>query len=158
GRDTESGAPSLDLRRIQEADWVLTTYETLRDYHISFAAIPFACVVFDEMQKVKSATSLATRAAKTVHADFTVGLTGTPIENQLHDLWCIMDIIYPGYIGDLKNFSATYRPDDERALEELHSKLLQGSDAPPPMLRRMKADELDGLPEKTVHIRRREMP
>jgi SNF2 family DNA or RNA helicase len=101
-RDIDRGAPSLDHRRIQQASWVLTTYETLRDHHLSFASIPFSCAVFDEMQKVKSPSSLLTRAAKTLNAEFTLGLTGTPIENQLADLWCIVDIINPGCLGDLK--------------------------------------------------------
>jgi hypothetical protein len=153
------GAPSLDQRRIKQADWVLTTYETLRDHHLSFAAIPFACAVFDEMQKVKSPSSLLTRAAKTLNADFTLGLTGTPIENQLADLWCIMDIINPGCLGDLKSFSGKYPADDHEALRQLHGTLLASKlDAPAPMLRRMKADELDGLPEKRIHIRKRQMP
>jgi HJR/Mrr/RecB family endonuclease len=126
---------------------------------MSFATIPFVCAVFDEMQKVKSPTSLLTRAAKTVNANFTVGLTGTPVENQMSDLWCIMDIINPGYLGDLKSFSEKFRPDDEQPLEQLHSTLLDPrSEGHPPMLRRMKANELEGLPEKRIHIRRRPMP
>jgi HJR/Mrr/RecB family endonuclease/superfamily II DNA or RNA helicase len=158
-REANRGAPALDHRRIQEADWVLTTYETLRDYHMSFAAIPFACAIFDEMQKVKSPTSLLTRAAKAVNSDFIVGLTGTPIENQLTDLWCIMDISSPGLLEDLKSFASKYRADDEAALEGLHSFMLKGGhDGPPPMLRRMKNDELEGLPEKKIHVRRRSMP
>src|SRR5208283_549029 len=119
-----NGLPALDQQRIRQTNWVLTTYETLRDYHISFAAVPFSCVVFDEMQKVKSPTSLLTRAAKTVNAAFTLGLTGTPIENHLSDLWCIMDIIYPGLLGDLKAFSATYKPEEMDFLEQLRCMLL----------------------------------
>jgi hypothetical protein len=131
----------------------------LRDYHLSFAAIPFSCAVFDEIQKIKAPTSLLTRAAKTLNADFTLGITGTPIENQLPDLWCIMDIITPGCLGDLKSFSAKYRTDDLEALEELRAMLLDASkDGPPPVLRRMKADHLDGLPKKQIHIRKRPMP
>jgi hypothetical protein len=156
---TNNGVPALDRRRIQQANWVLTTYETLRDYHLDFAAIRFSCAVFDEMQKVKSPTSLLTRAAKTLNADFTVGLTGTPIENQLSDIWCILDIVSPGLLGDLKTFSQKYRPGDKDALTALHSMLMSSqTSAPPPMLRRMKADELDGLPEKKIHIRKRFMP
>ena len=158
-RDIDSGGPSLDHRRIQQANWVLTTYETLRDYHLSFAAIRFSCAVFDEMQKVKSPSSLLTRAAKTLNADFTVGLTGTPIENQLADLWCIMDIINPGFLSDLKTFTTRYPPEDHDALKRLHTTLLAtGNETLAPMLRRMKADELDGLPERRVHIRKRQMP
>jgi SNF2 family DNA or RNA helicase len=106
---------------------------------MSFASVPFVCVVFDEMQKVKSPSSLLTRAAKTVNADFTIGLTGTPIENRLADLWCIMDIVSPGYLHDLKSFSERYKPDDHEALSHLHSIMLDGRpDQPAPMLRRMK--------------------
>lgn len=158
-RDVDTGVPALDHQRMREADWVLTTYETLRDYHMSFAAIPFLCVVFDEMQKVKNPASLNTRAAKTVNADFAVGLTGTPIENQLEDLWSIIDIADPGRLGDLKSFSATYRSDNHASLEGLRASLLDASDdGPPPVLRRLKADHLEGLPEKIVHVRRRMMP
>jgi SNF2 family DNA or RNA helicase len=158
-RDIDSGVPALDHRKMRDADWVLTTYETLRDYHMSFAAIPFACAVFDEMQKVKNPASLNTRASKTVNADFVLGLTGTPIENQLEDLWSIIDIIDPGRLGDLKSFSSTYRPDDTDSLKKLRALLLDTStDGPAPILRRLKADHLEGLPEKLVHVRRREMP
>jgi len=158
-RDIDRGVPTLNQRRIQQADWVITTHETLRDYHMSFAAIPFSCVVFDEMQKVKSPTSLLTRAAKTVNADFMLGITGTPIENQLTDLWCIIDIIQPGSLGDLKTFSGEFQPDDMGALEKLRSLLLDvNADAPPSVLRRMKLDHLKGLPEKRIHVRKRQMP
>jgi hypothetical protein len=158
-RDIDRGAPSLDQRRIQQANWVLTTYETLRDYHLSFAAIPFSCIVFDEMQKVKAPASLLTRAAKTLNGDFMVGLTGTPIENQLSDLWCIIDIISPGCLNDLKTFSSKYPSDNIEALEQLRATLLDASEhGPAPVLRRMKIDHLDGLPEKKIHIRKRMMP
>ena len=158
-RDIDRGIPALDKRRIQQAKWVLTTYETLRDYHLSFAAIPFSCAVFDEMQKVKSPTSLLTRAAKTVNADFLLGITGTPIENQLADLWCIMDILDPGGLGDLKGFSSAYGPDDFESLTRLRNGLLErGPDGPQLILRRMKSDHLEGLPEKKIHVRRRTMP
>jgi SNF2 domain-containing protein/EH signature protein/restriction endonuclease/helicase-like protein len=158
-QDVDRGAPALDHRRIQQADWVLTTYETLRDYHLSFAAIPFACVVFDEVQKVKSPASLPTRAAKTINSEYILGLTGTPIENHLVDLWSIMDIVNPGCLVDLKSFCATYHPDDMAALENLRATLLDSdSKGPAPILRRMKTDHLEGLPEKKIHIRKRRMP
>jgi hypothetical protein len=144
GSDGNGSFPTLDQQRMRTSDWVVTTYETLRDYHTSFAAIPFVCAVFDEMQKVKSPASLLTRAAKTVNANVIFGLTGTPIENQLADLWCIMDIIYPGYLGDLKSFSSEYEPENHAALEKLRSMLMERTaDLPPPLLRRMKMDQLD---------------
>jgi SNF2 family DNA or RNA helicase len=158
-RDIDLGAPALDHKRIQQADWVLTTYETLRDYHLSFAAIPFCCAVFDEIQKVKMPTSLLTRAAKTLNADFTLGLSGTPIENQLSDLWCIMDLVNPGCLASLKQFTTKYDPDDNNALIELRDRLLNENPHGPSLaLRRMKTEHLEGLPEKKIHVRKRLMP
>ncbi|MGO7381605.1 SNF2-related protein, partial [Rhizobium ruizarguesonis] len=54
--------------------------------------------------------------AKTMNIDFVLGMTGTPIENRLEDLWCIMDLIAPVYLGDLKSFSSTYGDEDPQAL------------------------------------------
>jgi hypothetical protein len=70
-----------------------------------------------------------------------------------------MDIIDPGRLGDLKAFSSTYRAGDLDALEKLRASLLDGSsETPPPVLRRMKVNHIDGLPEKKIHIRTRMMP
>jgi SNF2-related domain/Helicase conserved C-terminal domain/Restriction endonuclease len=158
-RDIETGMPALDDAAMRQCDWVLTTYETLRDYHFSFAKIRFACAALDEMQKVKNPASLLARAAKTINSEFIVGLTGTPIENRLEDLWAIMDILSPGRLGDLKSFSATYKPQESASLERLRAMLLdETGDEPAPVLRRLKADHLHGLPEKHVHVRRRKMP
>ena len=52
--------------------------------------------VFDEMQKIKAPDTINTHAAKVMNGDFVVGMTGTPIENRIEDLWCVMDRIAPG--------------------------------------------------------------
>jgi superfamily II DNA or RNA helicase len=140
---------TLDVQRLREADWILTTYETLTEHELVFARIDYAVVLFDEMQKLKAPDTLNTKAAKVMKADFVLGLTGTPIENRMEDLWCIFDRIVPGYLGDLKTFSRTYRPEAEEHLMELKTRLDAPSDgAPPVMKRRMKADVLDAMPEK----------
>ncbi|MGC8493408.1 MAG: SNF2-related protein [Syntrophobacteraceae bacterium] len=151
GRDTQLGEPQLDAQRLRSADWVLTTYETLRDYHLSFAAVPFAVAVYDEMQKVKNPASQLARAAKVINADFTLGLTGTPIENRIEDLWAIFDIVNPGYLKDLKSFSTSYAEHDTEALKKLKDKLMvPGQELPARMYRRMKSDHLPGLPLKKI--------
>ena len=148
---------TLDVARLREADWILTTYETLTDHELAFARIPYPVVIFDEMQKVKAPDSLNTKAARALNADFVLGLTGTPIENRMEDLWCIFDRIVPGYLGDLKTFSRTCRPEASEELMKLKVKLDNPVDAmrdnaadkaPPVMKRRMKADVLDALPRK----------
>lgn len=140
---------TLDIDRLRAADWILTTYETLTDHEQAFARIRYSLVLFDEMQKIKAPDTLNTKAAKALNADFVLGLTGTPIENRLEDLWCIMDRLAPGYLGDLKGFSSTYREEDTEQLRTLKGKLdAPIGTAPPVMLRRMKADVLEGLPRK----------
>lgn len=142
---------ALDVDYMRQADWILTTYETLALYHRSFARIAYSIAIFDEMQKVKSPDSINSHTAKTMNIDFVLGMTGTPIENRLEDLWCIMDRIAPGYLGDLKSFSRTYGDEDPQALAELKAKMdrPQGN-APAIMLRRMKDDVAKDLPAKHI--------
>ena len=67
--------------------------------------MPYAVVVFGEMQKIKAPNTINTRSALTLNIDFALGLTGTPIENRIEDLWCPFDRLVPGYLGDLRGFS-----------------------------------------------------
>ncbi len=151
---------ALDVARLRAADWVLTTYETLADNHRAFARVAFSVAVFDEAQKIKSPGAINTQSAKAMNADFVLGLTGTPIENRLADLWCIMDRMVPGYLGDLKAFVATYENGGEDELKRLKSRLdrPQNERTPPVLLRRMKSEILEGLPSRQFVTTRVAMP
>ncbi len=150
-RQADNPEEKLDHHILSGAGWILTTYETLSRYHRAFARIHYSMAIFDEMQKIKSPTSINTNAAKTINANFVLGLTGTPIENRLEDLWCIMDRIAPGHLGSLKAFSSTYKEDAVEELQNLKVKLDQPQNSRPAiMLRRMKEDISDDLPEKTI--------
>jgi len=92
-----SATEALNWRKIEEHDWVLTTYETLADYQTSFARIPFAVGVFDEIQKIKDPGTLNAVSSKSVNAEFVLGLSGTPVENRIEDLWSVMDRVCPGF-------------------------------------------------------------
>jgi hypothetical protein len=157
----DSGTPRLNQDALRGADWVLTTYETLRDYSQDFAAVHFAVLMADEAQKVKSPGIRLTDAFKAMNATFRVALTGTPVENRLADIWCIVDGIHPGYLGDLKGFSLRYEredPDIER-LQELKQQLDQPfGGAPPLLLRRLKHDHLPDLPPMKVVVREEVFP
>ncbi|CAO4164050.1 DEAD/DEAH box helicase [Methylorubrum populi] len=142
---------TLNRRLLAEQDWILTTYETLADNHVSFAEMKFSAVLFDEMQKVKDPGTLNTWAAKSLNTDFVLGLTGTPIENRIEDLWSIMDRVFPGFLRNLKWFSTTYKDGDLDRYKALSDQMMKPIDgAPAIMLRRMKDDVLEGLPKKTV--------
>ncbi|MCD1645307.1 DEAD/DEAH box helicase [Aurantimonas coralicida] len=147
--DGWSEEDSLDVARLRKADWVLTTYETLAQHHRAFARVAFSAAIFDEAQKIKNPGTVNTQAAKAMNVDFCLMMTGTPIENRLADLWCIVDRAVPGYLGALKDFSKTYEDAGEDRLEELKAKL-DGPDVRTPalMLRRMKSEILSALPER----------
>ena len=151
---------ALDIARIRSADWVLTTYETLANYHRAFARVSFSVAVFDEAQKIKSPGAINTQSAKAMNAEFVLALTGTPIENRLADLWCIMDRVVPGYLGDLKGFAQRYENSDPDNLKTLKNQLASPTktSTPPVLLRRMKADILEGLPKKKEEKTRVAMP
>lgn len=152
GNEVIQGMPLLNKELLQSADWLLTTYETLRDYQHSFAGLQFAAIVFDEVQKIKTPGTLMTEAAKAMQSEFILAMTGTPIENRLADLWCIIDTVCPGYLGNLKAFSQFYEKDVDN-LKKLKPYLTESANNMPAiMLRRMKEDHLTGLPSREVHL------
>lgn len=167
GRDIETGEAKLDLDFLHEAIaedrahrfWILTTYTTLTNYQHSLAAVPFSTVVFDEIQAVKNPDSLRAHAARSINADFRIGLTGTPIENSAVDLWAIMDQLAPGSLESLKAFRQRYAVPDETNMEDLHRRVFKKDGARPPLaLRRLKEEVAKDLPEKSRRLHPRLMP
>ena len=163
GGELAAGQPLLDLQALEDADWVLTTYETLRDYQHSFGRVYWRVGVFDESQKIKNPGARLTDAALAMNIDFALLMTGTPVENRPADIWSMLDRAEPGMFGTLKDFSQRYEaksPDSDAALAELHGTLTHPAheSAPVLMLRRLKKDHIPELPEKQVHRRVVEMP
>jgi len=150
----------LDYKELKNAKVVLTTYETLRDYQFSLGLIEWSVIVLDETQKIKSPSAMVTTAVKAMKYDFGLSLTGTPVENSWVDLWSIMDFVQPGLLGSLKEFAKEFHnplgkaDDDER--EQLGKKLK--SKIAPFLMRRMKEDHLDGLPDKKIDAPLVKMP
>lgn len=146
--------PKLDIVALTQADWVLTTYETMRDYQHSFARVRWRAAVFDEAQKIKNPSARITDAALALNVDFALLMTGTPVENRPADLWSMLDRAEPGAFGTLKDFSQLYEAhdkDQDSALVDLHRKVTEESTAPAIMLRRLKENHLSRLPDKRVH-------
>lgn len=160
GRDTHSGKTHLNIDVLRRAGVILTTYETLRDYHISFAKVPLGMVVFDEIQKLKNPETQVTQAAKTVNAKFWIGLTGTPVENKLHDLWSLSDVLWPGLLGSAQDFNENYSDANQKNLDALKNRLQPETEGGtlPFLIRRMKRDRLEDLPEKNTDKVRTMMP
>ena len=135
--------------KMQKMDIILTNYESLRISQLNFCAVEFDVVALDEAQKIKSPGTLVTNAAKALKCNFKIAMTGTPVENSLLDLWCIMDFCVPGLLGNAKAFAAQYQnplkkeDTDIVALgNEVHDKLGVY------FMRRLKKDTAKDLPDK----------
>ncbi|MFD5270347.1 DEAD/DEAH box helicase [Streptomyces sp. NPDC058335] len=106
--------PRRDLADLADGEFVLTTYGTLRMDAGRLGDVPWGLVVADEAQHVKNPYSETARALRTIGARARVALTGTPVENNLSELWAILDWTTPGLLGRLGTFRTRYA----RAVEE----------------------------------------
>lgn len=169
-RKNENGEIILDLGVGEEVQpdsrlcWILTTYTTLKEHQIEFAKIDFGAVIFDEIQAIKNVSTLSHRAAASLKSDFSIGLTGTPVENAISDLWAIIDILSPGYLGSLKDFVGKYNDSSIDEYKFLNKRLFEQSydsrdkKTPPLAIRRMKSDTIANLPQKNYRLHTEIMP
>ena len=106
-------APSLRIitysgtRRSLEfegGDVVLTSYGILQRDADKLAEVPFHVIIFDEAQQVKNLQASTTTAARRLNGQFTLALTGTPMENHLGEYYAIMDLSLPGLLGSYEEF------------------------------------------------------
>ncbi|EDY51061.1 SNF2/RAD54 family helicase [Streptomyces clavuligerus] len=130
--------------------FVLTTYGTLRGRAERLARERWGMVVADEAQQVKNPFSATAKALRGLPAPARVALTGTPVENNLSELWALLDWTTPGLLGPLKSFRARHaraveQGEDTEAAERL-ARLVR-----PFLLRRRKSDPgiVPELPPKT---------
>ncbi len=136
------------------ADLVITTYAVLRLEAAAFAAIEWGGLVLDEAQFVKNPATKVHQAARDIRAPFRLAVTGTPVENNLGELWALMNIVAPGLFPSRRAFDERYRrpiEDDGNAerLATLRRRIR------PLMLRRTKevvAPELPAKQEQVLHV------
>ncbi|MFF8828900.1 DEAD/DEAH box helicase [Streptomyces sp. NPDC015131] len=161
-REVARFAPGVPVRRFHGADrtldgldggFVLTTYGTMRTSAEQLAAHEWGMVVADEAQHVKNPFSATAKALRTIPAPARVALTGTPVENNLSELWALLDWTTPGLLGPLKAFRSRHaravenaeQIENDEAVERL-ARLVR-----PFLLRRKKSDPgiVPELPPKT---------
>jgi SNF2 family DNA or RNA helicase/predicted nucleic acid-binding Zn finger protein len=129
------------INNINDFDVLLTTYGSLRNDFEKYENINFDHCIIDEAQNIKNPTSMSTDAVKSVKAKTKFALTGTPIENNLIELWSIFDFIMPGYLYNVTKFNAIFIK-DESNMSNL-KKLIR-----PFILRRTKKEVITELPDK----------
>jgi HJR/Mrr/RecB family endonuclease len=142
-------------------DWVgtakivITTYEVLISYEFSFARQPFAFLICDEAQRIKTPGTQVATAVRALKADFRIVCTGTPVENSLADLWCLFDFVQPGLLGGLDEFGRKYRRPIECDTEDQKDALRQLQEAiAPQTLRRTKLELKHEFKKKFFACRR----
>jgi superfamily II DNA or RNA helicase len=133
---------------VVSAQVVVTTYPVLVRDADRFAALRFHLAILDEAQAIKNARSQARRALDRVTAEHRVCLTGTPVENNLGELWSIFDWLAPGLLGDELSFRRFWRHPIERDGDATRLAALRATVAVH-VLRRLKRDVARELPAKT---------
>lgn len=129
---------------------LISTYETVVNHLDFFMKYDFSALILDEAHYVKNITSQRRKSITKVRAKFKLALTGTPIENNLSELWSLMDLLNPGLLGHYRQFMRKYSGIDiqeERKNREWLRKLIK-----PFILRRTKDEVLRDLPPKKEKI------
>ncbi len=159
-------APGLDVRVVTQtakkraqplaevadgADLVVTSYTLLRLDEDEYVAQPWTSVLLDEAQFVKNRQARGHQSVRKLRARTKFAITGTPLENNLMDLWSLLSIVAPGLFADPNRFAERYRKpiesgSDREALARLHRRVR------PLMLRRTKETVAAELPEKQEQV------
>ena len=139
--------PGRDLEEAKKHQIILTTYATVRNDIEALKDEEFYYVILDESQNIKNLQSQISRAAMLLQAQHRLALSGTPIENNLGELYALFRFLNPSMFGSADDFNASYgapiqKNGDKEALHELKKKIY------PFILRRLKQDVLKDLPEK----------
>ncbi|MFE7234899.1 DEAD/DEAH box helicase [Streptomyces sp. NPDC057596] len=159
-REIEKFAPGTPVRRFHGSrrdlealgggEFVLTTYGTMRLDAPRLAEVAWGMVVADEAQHVKNPYSATARRLRSIGARARVALTGTPVENNLSELWAILDWATPGLLGRLGTFRTRYAAAIESGRDPAAAERLARL-VGPFLLRRRKSDPgiVPELPPKT---------
>lgn len=140
------------IARWREADVLVTSYDLLKRDVTQYEDKQFRYEIIDEAQYIKNHATAAARAVKAVKSEIRFALTGTPIENRLSELWSIFDYLMPGFLYSYETFRRELETPIVKNGDEDARRRLQRM-AGPFILRRLKEDVLEDLPEKLEEIR-----
>ncbi|KAF5386822.1 hypothetical protein D9615_001620 [Tricholomella constricta] len=146
------------LSKLKLYDIVITSYEVVRNDISNLEDTHWLYCILDEGHVIKNAKTKLTKAVKCIHAQHRLILSGTPIQNNVLELWSLFDFLMPGFLGTESSFNDRFgkpilsnRDGKAKsseaaalALEALHKQVL------PFLLRRLKEDVLHDLPPKII--------
>ncbi len=137
------------VKRFSSCEVVIISYNTLKKDEALLVrpSITFNYAILDEAQFIKNHATKSAQVAKRLNVAYRLALTGTPLENNVSEIWSVFDFCMPGFLGSYEHFAKHFhRPimdaGDMRALKHLRKKV------EPFMLRRTKAEVLKDLPPK----------
>ena len=136
-----------DFSSLKKVDVILTTYGTIRNDIENLLEHKFDLLILDESQNIKNINSQTTKAVLLLNAKKRVALSGTPIENNLLELYSLFRFLNPEMFGSVQRFTNSYilpiqKYSDTSTIEELKKKIY------PFLLRRVKKEVLEDLPDK----------
>jgi len=154
-------APSLKTHRLAESDDRGETFDKLGPFDVLIASyglltreeerlagMSWAVAVLDEAQAIKNADTQRAKASQKLNASFRLALSGTPVENDLDELWSLFKFVVPGLLGSrdafARRFATPIERDNDHAAKAALRTLVR-----PFMLRRTKAAVLSELPPRT---------
>jgi SNF2 family DNA or RNA helicase len=140
-------------RDLGSAQVVITTYTVLARDIEEMAGLAWHVVVLDEAQVIKNPTAKATHAVCRLDTRHRLCLSGTPIENNLGELWSQFAFLMPGLLGSRKNFTRRFRTPIEKQGDPVRRRQL-ATRIRPFILRRTKAAVATELPPKHTILRR----
>jgi superfamily II DNA or RNA helicase len=140
------------LDALGPGDLLVTSYAIAALDAEALAKLRFGSLVIDEAQAVKNATTERSKALRTLDAEWRLGLTGTPIENHLGEIWSLLRVISPGLLGSWEQFRGRYAVPIEKFGDESRRKALAAL-LRPFLLRRTKAEVAPELPARTELVR-----
>lgn len=139
----------LIQNRLLECDFdvVISSYEIVIREKSAFRKFDWQYIVIDEAHRIKNEDSLLSQIVRMFHSKNRLLITGTPLQNNLHELWALLNFLLPDVFGDSDTFDEWFQSDEENLIQQLH-KVLK-----PFLLRRIKSDvEKLLLPKKELNI------
>lgn len=136
-----------NLKNIDDINIMITSYGLIRNDLDTYSKINFDLMAIDEAQNIKNASAGVTKSVKEIKSNIKIALTGTPIENNILEIWSIFDFIMPGFLANQDKFQNLYNVKDmdeesTKRLNKLNNQIKYF------ILRRKKKDVVKDLPDK----------
>ncbi|MFN8576796.1 MAG: DEAD/DEAH box helicase [Candidatus Sericytochromatia bacterium] len=140
-------ADNKDLKKAQKNNLILTTYTMMRSDIKEFKELNFHYIILDESQNIKNAETQTAKAVMLLNGKHRLALSGTPIENNLGELYSLFRFLNPAMFGSMDDFNDDYlvpiqKENNKDVIHDLKRKIY------PFILRRLKKDVLKELPDK----------